>query len=136
MSAEELVGNIDRFSKPDAEAEDLFRLYRPEWIIAYTAHVALDGYQTEELGVVCRNYFVKNYQDRVHAEDMRITADDKVRPEWVRLELRLPVLKGEFVHRADAEAHAQGWEPPFAIVERNSRADHDLRSYGIKKREN
>ncbi len=119
---------------PDLPAEDLFRLYRPEWTVAFTACATPNGYTPEQVVGVCTEHFRHRYDGRVHNDDWRVVGHTYDSPAIARLELRLPVLKGEFVHRADAEAHAheQGWET-FAIVERHSRADHDLRNYGVKK---
>lgn len=135
MTADDVVRAVEQFNGFDDDAEDIFRLYRPEWTIAYTAAASHlpDGYKPEELDGICQEHFQSRYVGRVHMQDVRCTSSGTGVTSMVRLELRLPTLKGEFKYRADAEAHARekGWET-YAIVERGSRADHDLRNYGVK----
>lgn len=108
------------------QAHDLFRLYRPEWITVFTTHEGADRAIT---------YFETTYRGRVYDTDMKIidsSAGSAV--ARVQLQLRLPNLKGEFKHAYLAQRHAetQGWDE-WTIVARNSKADHDLRGYSVKK---
>ncbi len=118
-----------------SEAEDLYRVYRPEWVTVYTAHantVEYDDVQT--LCEAAERHWEVTYAGRVRPDDMRIIDGGQGRHALVRLQLRLPTLKGEFKTERLALLYAgeQGW-PEAKVVARNGPADHDLRSYGVKK---
>ncbi len=119
---------------PDESDDEVYRLYRDEWVIAYTAVATPGGYAPGELAGACRNHFDQRYTGRVPAHCARVDLVGADTTGVARLLLLLPVMKGEFKHRhlADTFAVEQGWAD-YAIVVRNSAADHDLRSYGTKK---
>lgn len=113
------------------DADDLWRVYRHEWVIAYTAEV---GTRTaEDADQELRAHFDWRYAGRVHLEDVQMSIDEHD-PELHRLLLRLPVLKGEFKHRPAANALRTALDDGrlTVTVVRNSREDHDLRAYGTR----
>lgn len=119
---------------PDGE---IYRLYRPEWVVMYTAvHEpnGAAGYRPEDLALACWEHYKLRYVGRVFDTDTRIDLDNAEHPTVARLMLRLPTMKGEFKHPTLAYefGQGQGWDE-FTVVERNSQADHDLRAYGTKK---
>jgi len=119
----------------DTVEMDMFRLYRREWTIMYTAAVNDNGYQDADLLPACRTHFETTFAGRVRDEDVRYElVDEGTAGVRGRLLLRLPVLKGEFKHATAAFDWAveQGWDDVM-IVPRNSAIDHNLRSYSIKK---
>ena len=126
---------MGRPSEPDDE--EIYRLYRPEWVIVYTAvhdpHSA-DSYRPAEVMPACVEHFQRRYAGRVLPGDNRIEPDNFVTPTMARLLLCLPTMKGEFKHAMHAYdfARTNGWTE-FTVVARNSSADHDLRQYGTRK---
>lgn len=116
------------------EADDLHRLYRPEWVSVHV-EAAVDGDRTPEaLTEAALAHFDAHYDGRVHSGDMRLAVAGAGPTARVALQLRLPNLKGEFKTAALAHAHAtgQGWDD-YTVVGRNTKADHELRGYGVKK---
>lgn len=111
------------------EADDLYRVYRPEWIFMWTETGDTVGPLVDKV----RGYFEVTFAGRVRDEDVciEVTGDDRF---LVRLKLRLPNLKGEFKYLPAARKFIrdEGWTDAV-VVARNSRADHQLRSYGIRK---
>ncbi len=114
------------------QATDLYRLYRPEWQIAY---VAADELSVDTLLRQVREVFERRWAGRVCQDDVRydVIDADGVSPRAMIL-LRLPTVKGEFKFAFLAHRHAreQGWAD-FQVVARNSQADHELRMYGVKR---
>ncbi len=121
------------------ETEDIFRLYVPEWVIVHTvsspvsadrppAHVVSDAIE----------WVKKNLHGRVRESDVTVTAnvDDADSPSccWVHIEVFKPNLKGEYKHVESAEQMAKinGYEE-YTVVPRNSKSDHEIRSYGVTK---
>jgi hypothetical protein len=83
----------------------------------------------------CANeFFDAKYAGRVRDIDVRFVPRGLGAYATVQLQLRLPTLKGEFKTEALAIEFAvdQGWTDATVVV-RNSKADHDLRNYGVKK---
>jgi len=128
--------------------DDLVRLYRPEWVIVHTeTHEPGRGDDRVDLATAAQAYGVTHYAGRIHPEDMRVQTAGSGTSVRVHLQLRLPTLKGEFTATEAAHAHAaaQGWQPAqpteagtpvddgYLVVTRNSRDDHDLRAYSVKK---
>jgi hypothetical protein len=108
------------------ETDDVYRLYRSEWVTVFTA--GADG----ELSA-WKHYEV-TYHGRVRRGDARIVVDGEGEHALTRLQLFLPTMKGEFkfaVHVARF-AEMRGWGDDYTIVARNSVADHDLRAYSIR----
>jgi hypothetical protein len=119
---------------PGGADDDVYRLYRNEWVIAYTAVATPDGYQPDGLADACRRHFDDHYTGRVHNGDAKVIVEGTEATAIGRLMLHLPVMKGEFklaflAHRFAAE---QGWEE-YLVVARHSPSDHELRQYGTRK---
>jgi hypothetical protein len=122
---------IDNTAGPPIE-DDLFRVYVPEWTVAFT-YDPQPGQSTAEAFEHVWAYYDQRYAGRVRREDVQVVQDGTTHP-LVRLLLLLPVLKGEFKHRPLAEAFVNA-DPRLCeratIVVRNSKADHDLRNYSV-----
>lgn len=115
------------------ETEDVYRLYRPEWVIVHT--ITGRGEYAEPFVKECFDFFDRTYGGRVERQDVDIVATTNlVDSFWVHLKMRKPNMKGEFKQAFLAQRHAekQGW-PDYEIVARNSKRDHELRSFGTKK---
>ncbi len=131
--------NLQNEAAAVRDADDLYRLYRTEWVIVKTFNADGRGAQNLES-------LIRQARDHVHAQYVGRVADERIRvdavtdnPEhpthyWVHVKLLKPNLKGEFKHAALAANHAekQAWKD-YEIVGRNSRRDFELRSYGVKK---
>jgi hypothetical protein len=111
------------------ETADLWKVYRPEWLVKFTSTKAGDEGRAE-----CGAFFMTKYAERVRDEDVEYVPSSTVSPsDWPwRLWVRLPNVKGEFKHRKDAEEFASHWSDA-EVVSRNSRDDYRLREYGTKK---
>lgn len=131
--------NIQAEASAVRDAEDLFRLYREEWVIVHT----VTGTYNADSGIwstlqKARDHAKEHYRGRVEPMHIRIDAsiDDADNPVqvWVHVLLFKPNLKGEFKHARLAANFAaqQDWED-WEIVSRNSRRDHELRNYGVKR---
>lgn len=110
------------------ETADLWRVWVPEWLIVFTSTKPGDAGEVE-----AKEFFLAKYHERVRDEDVRYTPISQKRAYGTRLELRLPNIKAEFKHKADAEAYAASQFPGATIVARNSRDEYALREYGNKK---
>jgi hypothetical protein len=112
----------------NVEVEDLWRVYRPEWLIVYVTEDDADG-QTR-----MSDHFQNNFAGRVKEHDARRVVDGEPPNAVLQLQIRKPNMRGEFKHHSDAEAFVaeQGWTDA-TIVTRNSREDHELRAYGTKR---
>lgn len=119
---------------PPSAEQQIYRLYRPEWVIVYTAAATGAAHPGEDLVQACTEHFRLRYLGRVRDSEVLIDLDDPATPSMARLKLCLPTMKGEFKHAVPAYefAQQQGWTV-FTVVERNSNADHNLRAYGTKK---
>lgn len=117
------------------DTDDLYRLYRQEWITVFTASETAVGDDPGAAALEAMEHFEAKFRGRVHEHDVRIVAAG-LHPHSARvhLQLRLPNLKGEFKYAYLAERYAedQGWDD-WTIVARNSKDDHDLRGYSVKK---
>lgn len=113
------------------ETDDLFKVYRPEWMWVYTSEANGDAGLAE-----AKTYFAEKYQGRVHEIDVEYLPTSENNPsKWPwRISLRLPNVKGEFKLREHAETYIaeKGWGDA-AIVSRNSRDEYKLKAYGDKK---
>lgn len=121
------------------ETEDIFRLYVPEWVIVHTVSQAVgpDHLPTDVI-LVAVDWVKDNLHGRVRENDIKVTAniDDADEPTrcWVHVEVLKENLKGEFKHRPAAVemARIKGYEE-YTVVPRNSKSDHEIRSYGVLK---
>ena len=105
------------------ETQDVHRVYVYEWITMFTS-------RSKEK---CEARFEERYRDRVREDDWRITV---VGDTHYELQLRLPNVTAEWKTAKLAYAYVaeKGWGNVEAtVVARNSKADHDLRKYGMVK---
>lgn len=110
-------------SAPVRETDDLWRVYRPEWMVVGAARNVPEA-------EVTLDFMFREYEGRVRPEDVRRVVVGDVR----QLQLRLPNMRGEFKTKGRAEAYvrAEGWTDTTIVV-RNSAQDHKLRSYGTRR---
>ena len=125
-------------------AASWYRVYRPEWVIVYTAHAATmdprplseptSPERHVELARAAIEYFEAHYLGRVRDGDVRLFLSGRGAHAVVLLQLRLANLTGVFKTEELALDFAadHAWTDT-TIVARNSRLDHELRGYGVKK---
>jgi hypothetical protein len=116
------------------ETEDLFRLYVPEWVVAHTITVASDTDGRPAFDQA-RDWIEQNLTGRVHEQDIQLVLNtDGAGLFWAHIKVFRDNLKGEFRYRSGAARFAEdtGFEE-YTIVARNSKHDHEIRSYGVKK---
>jgi hypothetical protein len=113
------------------ETDDIFRVYRPEWVIVHT----IAGDDPADLLDQAHRHAEHTYAGRVKPEhiwfDVYNGADTH---HWVHLHLLKPNLKGEFktLQLARGYVTEQDWTDAEIVV-RNSKRDHEIRSVGVKK---
>lgn len=109
------------------ETDDVYRLYRPEWITVFAA-TGTDATRMAE------EFFALKYAGRVYERDVRYVVLGSGVTAMVQLRLRLPNVVGEFkyAHLAQQHAETHGFDD-YRIVARNSKDDHDIRSYGVRR---
>jgi hypothetical protein len=95
--------------------DGFWRVYRAEWTVAYISDA--DG---EEGTRECMQKFMAAYEGRVQPGEWRVVAWSESDPAgWpVMLEVRLPVMKGEYRDEQDARGHAS--EVDGTVVRENS----------------
>lgn len=109
------------------DTDDVYRLYRPEWVIVYVSIVPPEGTALDN----CQRWFDSAYAGRVHPEDVRFEHVGHGPHAMCQLQLRLPTLKGEWKYVFLAQRFADDQDfADYTIVQRNSKADHELRNYG------
>ena len=119
---------------------DTWRVYRPEWVNVYAAAVSereLTDRADASLEPEVRQawaHFEAPYAGRIRPEDARVDLSVGSAGAIARLALHRPNLTAEFItrERAAAWADGQGFDDAV-IVERNSRAEHDLKAYGVRR---
>jgi hypothetical protein len=111
------MGDSDRF----------WRVYRDEWSVVYCSDT--DGADGR---AECGQRFRKDYEGRVLPEDCRLVPWSLTVQEWWpwMLELRLPVMKGEYSSRPLALEHAHKIDG--RVVLEGSREDKKILGYGKK----
>jgi hypothetical protein len=109
------------------DSEDIFRLYRQEWVEVFTSH-ALGAEGAAE----AYSYFGEKYEGRVYPDDVAYVPGSPTTPTKVKL--RLPNLRGEFkfAFLANRFAEEQGFSD-WQIVAKNSKADYLIKDYSRKK---
>lgn len=116
------------------ETDDIWRLYTREWVIVET--VSLRGSDASNAVLAAQEWVKQNLYGRVRDEDIQLQANTDLMTDlfWVHVKVFRNNLKGEFKWRATAErfAVAHGYDE-HTIVVRNSKLDHEIRSYGVKK---
>jgi len=114
------------------ETADTFKVYVPEWVIMFTSKAPhAEGGQAE-----AEAFFATKYEGRVEDTDVRYEPASRVFPDKfpTRLFLRLPNVKGEFKTKLHADDFVEKSGLAEAqVVARNSRNEHKLKDYGIKK---
>jgi hypothetical protein len=113
--------------------EDLWRLYRREWVIVHTAYRT--GNDVRNAFLAAQQWTRENLTGRVAETDIQFEAfSNQAGNFWVHVKVFKENLKGEFKYMHGAERHAvqEGYDE-YTIVPRNSKIDHDIRSYGVKK---
>lgn len=130
------------------ETEDIHRLYRREWVTMHTVseNVVIDhehnpepAYPVVQQG---QQWLRDNLLGRVREQDIRLVAhiDDPSPADgqtvliWVDVQVFKENLKGEFKYPTGASGYAeeQGYDE-YVVVVRNSKQDHQIRSYGVTK---
>ncbi len=122
------------------ETDDLQRLYIPEWVIVHTVSSTVTGEphpQGRAFPVVheAMAWVKENLNGRVREGDIQLeAATDLADQFWCHVKVFKNNLKGEFrsVAAAQTMARIHGFEE-YTIVARNSKADHEIRSYGVTK---
>jgi hypothetical protein len=119
------------------ETDDIWRLYRREWVIVYSISMTVPP-PPEQCVRAAHNWAAENLSGRVREPDIRLSAtvDDAEQPGivWVHIEVYKDNLKGEFKHIEAAQTHAAIEKyDEYTIVPRNSKSDHDIRNYGVVK---
>lgn len=112
------------------ETEDTWKVYRKEWQIKFVS-TAVGTAGMEEASA----FFEKKYAGRVEDDDVRYQVpipENNPEDQPVYLELNLWNVKGEWKHSMQAQAHAAE-VGDAVVVGRNSREEHNLKDYGIKK---
>lgn len=115
------------------ETDDIWRLYRREWVIVHTVTLKADDGQPAY--DAANAWYKDNLKDRVRPEDASVQLNtDGSGLFWAHVQIFKDNLKGEFKHVENAQAFAaqQHWEE-YVIVPRNSKSDHDIRNYGVVK---
>ena len=117
--------------------EELWRVYLPEWLIAYSSHAAAQPGWEE-----CLAWFDTHYAGKAYSSDWRITSLDGLpaaladaegyRGRWV-LQLRLNNLRGEFRDKDDAVKLAAELGSDAEVVAKFSREDRKLAGYGKRR---
>lgn len=116
------------------ENDDIWRLYRREWVVAHTItrYGDDDGRNTFD---ACVAWAKENFDGRVRTEDINVELNtDQKSVFWGHVMIYRENLKGEFKSFGTAETFASiNHYDEYTIVPRNSTADHELRTYGVKK---
>lgn len=116
------------------EIDDIWRLYRREWVTVHTLPTmqTANAVPVYDAGLA---WIEENLAGRVRKNEINIViSTNRDGTFWGRIVVYKDNLKGEFKHYGQAEHHArsEGYEE-YTIVPRNSKSDHDIRSYGVKK---
>ena len=114
------------------ETADLFKVYRPEWIV-----VAISDAPGQAGKEELEARFAERWEGRVFPEDVLLEPGSEKFPDkyaW-RLKLRLWNVRGEFKWLVQAQEFVtkQEWTGCARVVIRNSRDEFSLREYGQKK---
>lgn len=113
--------------------EDIWRLYCREWVVVHTVH--MQSLDAQNCVMAARKWADEHLQGRVVDNDIRLDVfTDGGSTFWCHVKVFKDNLKGEFKYAAHATrfAAAEGYEE-YTIVPRNSKADHDIRNYGVTK---
>lgn len=114
------------------ETNDIWRLYVREWVTVYT--ITMSAADSDTVVEAARVWAEENLAGRVREQDLRYDLNsDTHLLYWVHVQVFKENMKGEFKHYSAGESYAlsQGYEE-FSLVPRNSKIDHDIRSYGTR----
>jgi hypothetical protein len=117
------------------ESDDLWRLYRREWVIVHTLDRVGESFDdTDSVAQAAQEWVAKNLTGRIRDEDVKIVLHDDGGHPYAHVEVYKDNLKGEFkyVENAQMFAKIEKYEE-YVIVPRNSKSDHDIRNYGVVK---
>lgn len=113
--------------------DEIWRLYRREWVIVQTiSQLALDS---DGVVALAHAWCDVNLTGRVDAADVSLDLKtDGTGVFWCHVMVFKENLKGEFKHMGQAEKYAatNGYDE-YTIVPRNSQADHEIRSIGVRQ---
>lgn len=114
------------------ETDDIWRLYHREWSIAYTSDTVSNSVQALD---AAQEWAQQNLAGRISADDIRYEMrTDEAGSFWAYVMVFKDNLKGEFKHPELAQQHAvRNNFQEYVIVPRNSKSDHEIRSYGVVK---
>lgn len=115
------------------ETEDIYRLYRREWVTVHT--VTVSGVDARPCFDAACAWVKENLEGRVRRKDINLQCNtDGGLLFWCHVQVFKENLKGEFRYRGAAEgyAHAHGYDE-WVVVPRNSKSDHEIRAYGVTK---
>lgn len=105
----------------------VYRVYLPEWEVVYISQAKGSDGKAE-----CEQAFAERWKGKVDDADMQIVPVSAVDPArwqyWIRL--KLPNLKAEYSYKPDAEREARGLGNAAIVLERWSRDEEELLSYG------
>lgn len=116
------------------DSDDIWRLYRREWVIVHTVTVSTCE-DTASCYKEARAWAQENLVGRVHDTDIRYEVNTAGSSQvWCHVKVFKDNLKGEFKHRSEADMYALVRKyDEYTIVPRNSPADHTIRNYGVTK---
>jgi len=110
--------------------DELWLVYLPEWLIAYTSRAAAQPGWEE-----CLAWFQRHYGNRIYPDDWRIKPSGSEQDptlhkgRWM-LQLRLNNLRGEFVGKSLADELASELGTGAEVVVKFSRDARKLAEYG------
>jgi hypothetical protein len=116
------------------ETNDIWRLYRREWVIVHTISLTSDEVDAaHQLFDQIRSWMTEHLTGRVKEQDMDIELNtDDAGHFWGHAKVFKDTLKGEFKYVEAAQTHAMIHQyDEYVIVPRNSKSDHDIRNYGV-----
>lgn len=105
------------------ETADLWKVWRQEWMVQFAG-------STEE---ACWAHFKEKFEGRVRPDDAKIHHVDGL-DDLHYLQLKLWNVKAECKTYEEAERVIAEYQlPDTKILPRNSREEHELRDYSVKK---
>ncbi len=115
------------------ETDDLWRLYRREWVTVHTIDSEADD--GREAFDAARAWIAENLTGRVQDQHIQIELNtDLSRTFWAHIKVFKDNLKGEFKYADSAQMFAMKKQyDEYTVVPRNSKTDHEIRSYGVVK---
>lgn len=111
------------------EPQQVWRVYLPEWLTAYTTGARGSAGESE-----AHSFFRVMYQGKIRQDEFRVEPVSEESPDqWeYRLALKLPNRRGEFRDRVDADRLAAELGPAAVVVARFSPEEKQLLSYGTR----